>query len=63
MAGAVPREMLDALTRVKLPGGVRHLVSDETLDIEVLTKVRHCANTGLVLGTASFREQVQRLRN
>ena len=36
---------------------------NETLDIEVLAKVRHCANTGLVLGTESFREQVQRLRN
>jgi hypothetical protein len=36
---------------------------NETLDIEVLAKVRHCANTGLVLGTESFREQVRRLRN
>ena len=36
---------------------------NETLDIEVLSKVRHCANTGLVLGTESFRDQVQRLRN
>ena len=35
----------------------------ETLDIEVMAKVRHCANTGLVLGTETFREQVQRLRN
>ena len=29
----------------------------------VLAKVRHCANTGLVLGTEAFREQVSRLRN
>ena len=36
---------------------------NETLDIEVLAKVRHCANTGLVLGTESFREQVHRLHN
>jgi putative transposase len=36
---------------------------NETLDMEVLAKVRHCANTGLVLGTESFREQVHRLRN
>jgi hypothetical protein len=36
---------------------------NETLDIEVLAKVRHCANTGLVLGTESFRDQVHRLRN
>ena len=36
---------------------------NETLDIEVMAKVRHCANTGLVLGTESFRKQVHRLRN
>ena len=36
---------------------------NETLDIEVLAKVRHCTNTGLVLGTESFRERVHRLRN
>ena len=35
----------------------------ETLDIEVMAKVRHCANTGLVLGTETFREQVHQLRN
>ena len=35
----------------------------ETLGIEVMAKVRHCANTGLVLGTETFREQVLRLRN
>lgn len=35
----------------------------ETLDIEVMAKVRHCANTGLVLGSETFREQVHRLRN
>ena len=36
---------------------------NESLDIEVLDKVRQCANTGLVLGTESFREQVHRLRD
>ena len=35
----------------------------EALNIEVLAKVRHCANTGLVLGTETFREQVCRLRS
>ena len=35
----------------------------ERLNAEVVAKVRHCANTGLVLGTESFREQVNRLRN
>jgi putative transposase len=40
----------------------RNLIS-EPLDLEVMAKVRHCANTGLVLGTESFREQVHQLRN
>jgi REP-associated tyrosine transposase len=35
----------------------------ETLDNTVMAKVRHCANTGLVSGTETFREQVHRLRN
>jgi hypothetical protein len=35
----------------------------ETLDIEVFSKIRHRANTGLVLGTESFRAQVHKLRN
>lgn len=35
----------------------------EALHIEVMAKVRHCANTGLVLGTETFREQLRRLRN
>jgi putative transposase len=35
----------------------------EALDIEMMAKVRHCANTGLVLGSKTFREQVRRLRN
>ena len=26
-------------------------------------KIRHCANTGLALGTEAFQEQVQRLRS
>ena len=34
----------------------------EMLDVETLSKVRHCANTGLVLGTETFRKQVGRLR-
>jgi putative transposase len=31
-------------------------------DMEALGKIRHCANTGLVLGTEPFREQVRKLR-
>ena len=34
----------------------------EAPDIETLAKIRRCANTGLVLGTESFRAQVQKLR-
>jgi len=35
---------------------------NETPDLEVVAKIRQCANTGLVLGTDSFREQVRELR-
>lgn len=38
----------------------RKLVQD-ALDQEVLSKIRHCANSGLVLGTKEFRAQVARL--
>jgi len=40
----------------------RALIND-TLNLELLAKIRHCANTGLVLGSESFREQVHQLRN
>ena len=30
----------------------------EFLDLDVIAKIRHCANTGLVLGTEKFRKQV-----
>ena len=40
----------------------RARVSD-TLESGVLAKIRHCAHTGLVLGTESFRKQVHMLRN
>jgi hypothetical protein len=33
------------------------------LDIEIIAKVRYCANTGLALGTEFFLEQVNKLRN
>jgi len=42
--------------------GWRELIK-EPLDVEVLSRIRHCAHTGLVLGTESFREQVHNLRN
>jgi len=35
----------------------------ETLDIEVMARVRHCTITGLALGTETFREQMHQLRN
>ena len=39
----------------------RKLISS-TIPTEVTTKIRHCANTGLVLGTEKFREQVEAMR-
>ena len=33
----------------------------EALDIEMIARIRHCANTGLVLGTEKFRAQVATL--
>ncbi len=35
----------------------------EALSVEVVQKIRHCVNTGLVLGTQEFRDQVRALRN
>ncbi len=40
----------------------RRLVSD-AFSREATAKIRHCANAGLVLGTESFREQVERMRS
>jgi hypothetical protein len=33
----------------------------EKLDSEVITKIRHCANSGLVLGSEKFKAQVDNL--
>ena len=30
----------------------------ELLDLDAIAKIRHCANTGLVLGTEKFKKQV-----
>ncbi len=30
----------------------------ELVDLDAITKIRHCANTGLVLGSEKFRKQV-----
>jgi putative transposase len=49
-------------TRVRRQQAWRAMVN-EALSCEALAKIRHCANTGLVLGTESFREQVHRLRS
>ena len=38
----------------------RALVS-EALDQDVIAKIRHCANAGLVLGTEKFRSQVTKM--
>ena len=36
---------------------------NQSLDVEVLSKIRHCANSGLTLGTEAFRKQVHKLRS
>ena len=33
-------------------------LTSEALDTNVLAQIRHCVNTGLVLGTEAFRNQV-----
>jgi putative transposase len=33
-------------------------IMSEALNIDTISKIRHCANTGLVLGTEAFRKQV-----
>lgn len=35
----------------------------EVLEMDTITRIRHCANTGLVLGTDKFRSQVTALTN
>ena len=40
----------------------RTIVAD-VLPSDVVQKIRHCVNTGLVLGSESFREQVNLLRS
>lgn len=52
MSDAVSREMLDALTRVKLPGGVRLHETDETLEIGGLNCPVHRVDV-LVLGSGA----------
>ena len=36
-------------------------VMSETLDSDVIAKIRHCANSGLVLGSEKFRTQIARM--
>jgi putative transposase len=31
------------------------------MEIEVIAKIRHCVNSGLILGTEKFRQQVKEL--
>ena len=44
----------DEMTRQK---AYRGLVG-ELVSLDVITKIRHCANTGLVLGSETFRKQI-----
>lgn len=48
-------------TATKRQNEYRRLIRQK-LPAEVIAKVRHCANTGLVLGTEQFREQVEKHR-
>jgi putative transposase len=34
----------------------------DALTVEAVAEIRHCSNTGLVLGTAEFRQKVEALR-
>ena len=43
-------------------GAYRDLIS-EVLESDVIDKIRHCANSGLVLGSEAFRSQVASMRN
>jgi len=36
---------------------------NEALEIDVIAKIRHCVNTGLILGTETFRKQVASMHN
>ena len=36
---------------------------NEVLETDVIAKIRHCVNTGLVLGTEAFRNQVASMQN
>ena len=47
-------------TKVQRQKHYRRLVG-EALEQDVLAKIRHCANSGLVLGTEKYREQVAKL--
>ena len=47
-------------TPAKRQARYRRIIRD-ALTIDTLARIRHCANTGLVLGTDSFREQVEEL--
>jgi putative transposase len=35
----------------------------EVLDMDTISRIRHCANTGLVLGTENFRNQIAALKS
>jgi len=39
----------------------REIVGD-ALTIEAIAKIRHCGNTGLALGTETFRRQVETMK-
>lgn len=56
-----PRYEALAATPSKRQAVYRKRISD-ALNTEAIARIRHCVNTGLVLGSEGFREQVGRLR-
>ena len=60
----VPHDNYLALgNHVKARQSAYRSLMNEALEIDVITKIRHCVNTGLVLGTAAFRNQVASMHN
>ena len=58
-----PHSLYEALgtTPAQRQENYRKLIGD-ALTIEAIAKIRHCANTGLVLGTDAFRKQMATMR-
>ena len=58
-----PHSLYKALgtTPARRQASYRQLIGD-ALTIEAIARIRHCANTGMALGTDAFRKQVETMR-